>query len=626
MRLGGPVVLLVLVLDLVGLMLGGGLAGAVGALALVATLAPRPRLSERGVLPFHVAALLALAGFGLADMPQEGLGVLVGWLLVHRLWTGAGRNDARLALLFGALLLLLGCLRTETIWMAPVLAALAFLLPAALLRIEVGDVLPMGVRSVVTGAVVAVLSAGLFVLLPRLNGGYLASGGGTGAGNEVMLGDDQENARDDQAIVLHVRVTDKAGLPVPGPFYVRGRGLDHFDGSRWTATLPAGRAPSPAASDAQADVELEPALGNVAFAPFEALSIEGIGQLLHDGDGTFFHHQGARGTRYLARIRRGPGAPPDLDGRAIQALSQLPDLDPRVVPLARSIAPSETDPVLVAGAIERYLSTEYTYLADPPSPAGDPLGEFLFERRTGHCEYFASALAVLLRVRGVPARLGTGYWSGELDETGERVIVRAAHAHAWVEVPTDTGWRVFDASPVDGLPPVNPPGVTAWLSRVQDTWSRWIVAYDLGDQSSGLESIGKGAAALTGQPTPQWAAGTGLLVTIAVVGAGYVLAALAQVVSGLVVLRERRAPRDALARVAARARSRLRTIGLNAPDVPLGMLVERVDPRAREALAEVADAVYAGRYGGADPAAARRRAVSADRELARVVKAVRAER
>jgi len=115
------------------------------------------------------------------------------------------------------------------------------------------------------------------------------------------------------------------------------------------------------------------------------------------------------------------------------------------------------------------------------------------------------------------------------------------------------------------------------------------------------------------------------LVTIAVVGAGYVLAAIAQVVSGLVVLRERRAPRDALARVAARARTLLRTIGLNAPDVPLGMLVERVDPRARDALAEVADAVYAGRYGGADPAAARRRAVSADRELARVIKAVRAE-
>lgn len=621
MRLGGPVVLLVLALDLVGLALGGGVVGVVGGLALVAALAPRPKLSDRGVLPFHVAALVALVGFALADLPQEGLGVLVGWLLVHRLWTGAGRNDARLALLFGALLLLLGCLRTETIWMAPVLAAQAFLLPAALLRIEVGEVLPLGARSVLTGGAVAVLSAGLFVLLPRLNGGYLATGGGAGAGNEVMLGDDQDNARDDQAIVLHVRVTDKAGLPVSGPFYVRGRGLDHFDGTRWTATLPAGRAPSPAGSDAQADVELEPALGNVAFAPFEALAIEGIGQLLHDGDGTFFHHQGARGTRYLARIRRGPGAPPALDGRAVQALSQLPDLDPRIVPLARSIDPSETDPVALASAIERHLSTEYTYLADPPTPTGDPLGEFLFERRTGHCEYFASALAVLLRVRGVPARLGTGYWSGELDETGERVVVRAAHAHAWVEVPTDTGWRVFDASPVDGLPLVNPPGVTAWLSRVQDSWSRWIVAYDLGDQSSGLESIGE-----RGRPAPQWAAGTGLVVTMGVLGAGYFLAAMAQVVSGLVVLRDGRAPRDPLAKVAARARRSLRRLGVSAPDVPLGMLVERVDPRAREALAAVADAVYAGRYGGADPVAARRRAVLAERELARVVKAVRAER
>lgn len=623
MNLGGLVVLLVLVLDLLGLALGGGIAGAVGLLALVAVLVPRPRLSSRGILPLHVAALAGLAGFTLSSQPQEGLAVLVGWLLVHRIWTGSGRSDSRLALLFGALLLLLGCLRTESFAMAPILGALAFLLPAALLRIEVGQLLPIGRRSAVTGVVVAVLAAGLFVLLPRLNGGYLASGEPSGAASEVMLGDDQNTSRDDQSIVMHVRVTDGQGNPIPGPFYMRGRGLDHFDGTRWTATLPAGRSPPPVASDAQAEVELEPALGNVAYAPFETLSVEGIGQLLHDGDGTFFHHQGARGTRYLARIRLGPGAPPDLDGRALQALSQLPDIDPRIIPLARSIARDEHDAVALATALERYLSTNYSYVADPPAPDGDPLATFLFERRTGHCEYFASALAVLLRVRGVPARLGTGYWSGELDETGARIIVRGAHAHAWVEVPTADGWRIFDASPVDGLPPMNPSGLLAWISRVQDSWTRWVVAYDLGDQSAGLESIGRNAAVLTGNPVPQWAAGTGLMVTIGVLVGGYMLAAVVQVFSGLVVVRKRSARADALARVARRARRRLVAIGVNAPDLPLGMLVERVDPRVRPALTALTAAIYGGRYAGTAVEAARVEAVRADRELARVIKAMR---
>ena len=626
MKLGGPVVVLVLLLDLLGLALGGGIAGAVGVLGLVALLAPRPRLSPLRIMPLHVAALLGLAGFVLSSQPQEGLAVLVGWLLVHRVWTGAGRSDARLTLLFGSLLLLLGCLRTESVAMAPILVALAFLLPAALLRIEVGQIITLGARPAATGVVVGLVAGGLFVLLPRLHGGYLASGAKSGAASEVMLGDDQDNSRDDQAVVMRLRVTDRGGRPIPGPFYGRGRGLDHFDGARWTATLPAGRSPSPALSDAQAAVELEPALGNVAYAPFETLGIEGVGQLLHDGDGTFFHHQGARGTRYLARIRRGPGAPPDLDGRALQALSQLPDLDPRVAPLARSITPDERDPVRIARALEEYLSTTYTYLADPPPPIGDPLGTFLFERRTGHCEYFASALAVMLRVRGVPARLGTGYWSGELDETGDRIVVRTAHAHAWVEVPTAQGWQIFDASPMDGLPPINPPGLQAWISRVQDSWARWVVAYDLGDQSAGLESIGRTAASLAGRPVPQWAAGTGLMVTMGVLGAGYMLAALVQVVSGLMVVRRRSGPRDPLARIAFRARRRLQSIGVNAPDLPLGMLAERADPRVRTALSELVASIYAGRYGETDVETARASAVRADRELARVVKLVQHER
>ncbi len=621
MRLAGPVVLAVIVLDLLALSFGGGVATVVGLVALVGVLLPVPRPSAGVVLPVHIAALAALLGCTWAGVAQDGLAVLVGWLVVHRVWTGAGRNDARLALLFGGLLLLLGCLRTESVAMAPLLVALAFLLPAAMLRVEVGQSLRLVWRSVGTGVAVAVTAGGLFLLLPRLNAGYLATSAANGAASEVMLGDDDQSLRDDQAVVMHVRVTTIGPtgkrVPVPGPFYVRGRGLDHFDGTRWTATLPATRQPAGTGADAQADITLEPALGNVAYAPFETLAIDGIGQLLHDGDGAFFHHEGARGTEYVARIRRGPTAAPTLEPRELAALSQLPDLDPRIIPLARSIDPGETDPERLSASIASYLAENYTYLANPPPPDGDPLAVFLFERRTGHCEYFASALAVLLRVRGVPARLGTGYWSGELDSDGVTIVVRGADAHAWVEVPTAGGWRIYDGSPVDGgLPPVAASGLVAALSRVQDRWSRWVLTYDLGDQSAGLEGIGRGAAALAGRPPPSWAAGTGLVVTIVFLTGGYFLAALAQVVSGLLVVRRRTGARDPLARIAAKGRRRLRDVGVDAPDVPLGMLAARLRPDLHEPMGRLADAVYAGRYGGADARDALARARAAEKDLA----------
>ena len=631
MKLGGPLLLIVLALDLVGLFVSGGLAGFIGLVALAGVLIPAPRVSARALIPVHIAALTGLAGLAFVGDSQDGLAVLVGWLLVHRVWTGSGRTDARLSLLLGTLLLLLGCLRTESLAMAPVLAALACLVPASLLRIEVGPELRFGWRSVVTGVAVTVGACGLFFLLPRLNAGYLATHTGSTAASEVLLGDDQNDVRGDQAVVMHVEVTTLAGIPVPGPFYLRGRGLDQFDGARWTATLPtqrakrASEAQSALTADAQADVELAPAADNVVFAPFEALDITGIGTVFQDGDGAFFHHEGGRGTRYRALLRRGAGTMPALDAHTQQVLTQLPTLDPRVEELARSIAPDETDPVRIASAMEDYLSQNLSYLANPPPPEGDPLSSFLFVRKAGHCEYFATALAVMLRVRGVPTRLGTGYWSGELEPDGPRIIVRRAHAHAWTEVPTPTGWQIFDASPVDGLPSNNPPGALAWLVGIQGRWSKWVLEYDLGDQADGLETIGRSAAAATGQAQPQWAAGTGLVVTFVILGVGYFVASLIQLLTGVAVVRKRGAPRDPLAKVALRVRARLIPLGIDAPDLPLGLLPERLPEPVASALRRVADAVHAGKYGNTPVAEALRQARDAEADLGRAVRVLQAE-
>ena len=108
------------------------------------------------------------------------------------------------------------------------------------------------------------------------------------------------------------------------------------------------------------------------------------------------------------------------------------DLDPRVADLARRIA-GDKDPVDAAIAVERWLSTRMSYTRELPGEQRDPIAHFLFERRRGHCELFSSAMVLMLRSLGIPARNVTGYYGGRLTDAGY-YAVRAGDAHSWVEV------------------------------------------------------------------------------------------------------------------------------------------------------------------------------------------------
>jgi hypothetical protein len=108
-------------------------------------------------------------------------------------------------------------------------------------------------------------------------------------------------------------------------------------------------------------------------------------------------------------------------------------------------------------ALRRQLETRYVYSLDVPPPrsgpdgAGDPVLGFLLDHTAGHCEYFASAMTLLARSAGLPARLVTGYRIAEYNAFGEYFIVRERHAHAWTEVHlADEGWVTVDPSPLAG--------------------------------------------------------------------------------------------------------------------------------------------------------------------------------
>jgi hypothetical protein len=113
----------------------------------------------------------------------------------------------------------------------------------------------------------------------------------------------------------------------------------------------------------------------------------------------------------------------------------------------------------------------------------DPVEQFVFEWKKGHCEYFASAMVLMCQSLGMEARRVTGFKCDEYDPTmGEYYIVRQSHAHAWVEVRTRYGWRQFD--PTSGNAVDGPTKRTAWqkvkhfLAFLEYKWQSSVVAYD----------------------------------------------------------------------------------------------------------------------------------------------------
>ncbi|HZR39033.1 MAG TPA: transglutaminase-like domain-containing protein, partial [Ktedonobacteraceae bacterium] len=135
----------------------------------------------------------------------------------------------------------------------------------------------------------------------------------------------------------------------------------------------------------------------------------------------------------------------------VNAYTQLPsDLDPRIKDLARSIGKDAhaTNMYDIATALETYLRTHYQYSVDVHPPAdADGVSWFLFDNRKGYCNYFASAMTLMARSQGLPARVVAGYTAGKLDPKTHQYVIRGTDAHAWTQIYfAGYGWVNFEPS------------------------------------------------------------------------------------------------------------------------------------------------------------------------------------
>jgi transglutaminase-like putative cysteine protease len=322
-----------------------------------------------------------------------------------------------------------------------------------------------------------------------------------GFSDEISIGQHGSTIQGNPEIVLRVEFPAGAPENVSG-FRWRGRSYDQFDGVRWTRTngLPPSGGPTQWYEERWSQERIEqriyasPLDVRVLFALHPALGFDaesGI-QPLFDNAGDFIYW-GSVAPVYTAvsPIAPPPAAELREAGRGYtpsdRYFLQIPRLDPRIVELADSLTEGLDNRYDRAVAIENWLRT-FDYTRDLPATAAQTsLEYFLFERRAGHCEYFSTAMVVMLRSIGIQARNVNGFLGGQWSQFGDYLVVTQNEAHSWVEVWfPGYGWVTFDPTP-----PGSSSGETVeawfWPGRIlfdgiQHRWNKWVLDYSVDNQ------------------------------------------------------------------------------------------------------------------------------------------------
>ncbi len=470
-------------------------------------------------------------------------------LCAHRLWNRQSERDELLLLLLSLLLVCVGAaLSAELLFGVAFIAyAIAGTWALALTHLRwqiegsraLGGPALLQSRRLISPQLLASLAglsllalagaAALFFVFPRvtLGGMHRLAHPQAVAGltDSIELGGHGVIA-DDPRIALRARILPRAGEVVAPSLHWRARALEVWTGRGWRARpgpitddpshrpdLPR-RAPGSAAKVSWQTTEIE------LLAPFNEgvlLAPEGLAasvrfpeplsarastrQAMLSADGALLVQPVETGDlTYLVTSAR--VAIPEEE-RVVSARSQTPlprrvaldaeaplDLDPRVRALGEKLV-KDKDPRAAAQAVLDYLGDGFRYTRELDDTSADPIADFLFRRRAGHCELFSSAMVLLLRAGGVPARNVTGFYGGVATASGY-LAVRAGDAHSWVEVwERGAGWTLWDPTP-EAERGSHQEGLWARMVLLWDglesKWRTTIVEFDLLTQARALSA------------------------------------------------------------------------------------------------------------------------------------------
>ncbi len=373
---------------------------------------------------------------------------------------------------------------------------------------------PLGRLMAASTVFILLLAVPLFATLPRLRSPYIIGrGNNTGLTQEAagfsdaVTLDSIDQIRTSRAVVMRVQFEHGSARPeTDQEMRFKAASYDTYQEGRWRRTPARSLAPRRqfgrfvlAAGEPRRwlHVWLQALHSRSLPLPVEALQVEPqvAGIEIDQGGAVSLPFM----PNTLREYRVGVGDRPMLLGATpagpADVTLDMAGVTPRIAGLAARVAGRGTAAER-AGRLERHLATGYAYSLDLGGRAADadPIESFLFTYKSGQCEYFASAMVLMLRAQGIPARLVTGFLGGEYNPFEGYLILRDSNAHAWVEAWLDgrEGWQVFDPTPPAGRPEASATGF--WLLAhqawdfVQFRWDRYVLTYGFYDQ---LELFGE---------------------------------------------------------------------------------------------------------------------------------------
>ncbi len=321
----------------------------------------------------------------------------------------------------------------------------------------------------------------------------------------------------DPTVVMRVELPNQQER-LHEPLYLQGAIFDHYDGRRWLNSFhlrqPVGRrhdgkfmmAPPrqilTGSSHTRQDIVMEALDSTVLFGIPTIQSIQGEFLILQKDQlgGVHLPYSLRRRFQYSVESRVATVTAQERQASYLtyptfisNFFLQRPEASPRVEALARDVtrqAPTIFDKI---SAIKWHLISKYKYQLDVGNALPvNPVEEFLFERKTGYCEHYATAMVMMLRSIGIPSRLVTGFLPTDWNVFGNYYTVRQQDAHAWVEVYfPESGWVIVDPTPPGGA--IAPSSTMALMSRYIDSlrlkWNRVVIQYSFRDQRTILREI-----------------------------------------------------------------------------------------------------------------------------------------
>jgi hypothetical protein len=374
------------------------------------------------------------------------------------------------------------------------------------------------------------MTIAVFILFPRLTFNLHVPGFGAGRSaytDQMNLAQNGTIGQDSTvAIWLSFADEEQRGL---WNGYLRGDVLDSFNGKQWVNShgekqkiLQPDRneayqiqRPAPGLHPLHAKMTLLNTTKSTLFTPGSPVQIIVPLPRLDTTDAGDFHWNTPMQHPLQFQILVVPGerTDPATDAALLSTLyMELPDhgLD-RTRTLALSVA-GDGEPLQKAMALESYLQTHYRYSTDLGQEIPDnPVDAFLFERRQGFCIHFASALAVMLRLNGIPARVVAGYYHGEWNPLAQEILFREKDAHAWVEAWVKDRWVTLDASPRAVFEGEARRATRLWRLHLRETWdylgyewNRIVIEYDLYSQLRAWERLRSHSDRLGGRWSREW--------------------------------------------------------------------------------------------------------------------------